>query len=260
LHGLSLSLLSLPRPVSLGGPPTRRLHTARPEQLALELPRFVTQVLREICNTDPGFLPEISIGIFAFPLHEDVQRAAAPSLVSAHRHDATHRPSPSIVRLLTSDDRAHGDTLSNLPPRALHLLPAALSTLWIPSWFNFESHRFAHVHRLVPTQSVAGGSLLRAVEQLSDPNEVTESQIVNSKRFPFASAEDLLECKEGPQPLVTKLESLLRLGLRKNEPLGAVRPASPSAHAIPLSRKRPISPDPVFLTKAKVKRSPPARA
>jgi hypothetical protein len=180
--------------------------------------------------------------------------------VSAHRHDATHRPPPSIVRLLTSDDGTHSDTLSNLTPGAKHLLPAALPTLWIPSWFNLDSHKFAHVHRLLPTQSVAGRGLFRAVKQLPDPYEVTESQIVNSKRLPFASAEDLLKFEKGPQPLMTKLEPFLRLGFRQNEPPNAVRPACPSPHAIPLCRKRTIPPDPLFLTKAKVERSPPARA
>jgi hypothetical protein len=71
--------------------------------------------------------------------------------VSAHRHDATHRPPTSIVRLLAGDDWTHGNTLSNLPPRALHFLSAALPALRVPSWFDFNSYRFTHVHRLVPT-------------------------------------------------------------------------------------------------------------
>jgi hypothetical protein len=74
---------------------------------------------------------------------------------------------------MAGDDRTHGNTLSNLPPRALHLLPAALPTLRVPSRFNLDSYRFTHVYRLVPTQRVARRGLLRTVEQMADPDEVT---------------------------------------------------------------------------------------
>ena len=167
-----------------------------------------------MCNADPGFLPEIPIRVLTFPFHEHVQRATAPSLMAPHRHDAAYRPPSSIVRLLAGDNGAHGNTLPNLTPDALHLLSAPLRTLWVPPWLNLNPHRFAHVRRLLPTQRVARRSLLRSVKQLTDPDEVTKSQVVDPHRLPFTSMQYLLEFKEGPQALMTKLEPLLRLGLQ----------------------------------------------
>ena len=49
------------------------------------------------------FLPELPVGILAFPFHEHVQRSPAPPLVSSHRHDTPHRPPTPIIRLLTGE-------------------------------------------------------------------------------------------------------------------------------------------------------------
>jgi hypothetical protein len=68
--------------------------------------------------------------------------------VTAHRHNATHRPPPSVVRLLTSDDRAHGDALPNVPPSTLHFLPTTLHALRIPA--RLEARERRHVRRTQP--------------------------------------------------------------------------------------------------------------
>jgi hypothetical protein len=143
--------------------------------------------------------------------------------VTAHRHNATHRPPPSVVRLLTSDDRAHGDALPNVPPSTQHFLPTTLHTLRVPAWLDLDPNDLAHIHRRLPTQRVRGRSLFRSIEKLSDPNEVTESQVADSQCLPFTSAQGLLDFKESPKALVTKLEPFLGLSLCKDRPSCSIR-------------------------------------
>jgi hypothetical protein len=143
--------------------------------------------------------------------------------VTAHRHNATHRPPSSVVRLLTSDYRAHGDALPNVPPSTLHFLPTTLRALRIPARLDLDPNDLAHIHRRLPTQRVRGRSLFRSIEKLSDPNEVTESQVADSQCLPFTSAQSLLDFKESPKALVTKLEPFLGLSLCKDRPSCSIR-------------------------------------
>jgi hypothetical protein len=142
--------------------------------------------------------------------------------MSPHRHDTSNSPSPSIIRLLPGNDRAHGDALPNVPPRALHFLPTTLHALWVPARLDLDPNDLAHVHRHLPTQRVRGRSLFRSIEKLSDLDEVTESQVADVQCLPFTSAQRLLDVKESPQALMTKLEPLFGLSLCKDCPPSAI--------------------------------------
>jgi capsid protein len=52
-----------------------------------------------------------------------------------------------------------------------------LHALRIPARLDLDPNDLAHIHRRLPTQRVRGRSLFRSIEKLSDPNEVTESQV-----------------------------------------------------------------------------------
>jgi hypothetical protein len=113
--------------------------------------------------------------------------------------------------------------LPNVPPSTLHFLPTTLHALRIPARLDLDPNDLAHIHRRLPTQRVRGRSLLRSIEKLSDLNEVTESQVADSQCLPFTSAQGLLDFKESPKALVTKLEPFLGLSLCKDRPSCSIR-------------------------------------
>jgi hypothetical protein len=88
--------------------------------------------------------------------------------------------------------------LSYVAPGALNLLPATFRTLWGPPWFNLYPYHIAHVRRHLPTQRVAGWDLLRAIEHLSDPDEMAKPQVVNPQLPPLMSTQNLLDLEDGP--------------------------------------------------------------
>jgi hypothetical protein len=150
--------------------------------------------------------------------------------------------------------------LPNVPPSTQHFLPTTLHTLRVPAWLDLDPNDLAHIHRRLPTQRVRGRSLFRSIEKLPDPNEVTESQVADSQCLPFTSAQGLLDFKESPKALVTKLEPFLGLSLCKDRPSCSIREARPPPHTFPLRRQRPIPTNPCLPLEAKFERSPTTRA
>ena len=70
----------------------------------------------------------------------------------------------------------------------------------------------------------------------ADPDEVTESKVVDAQRLPFSTTQDLLNFENSPQTVMLKLEPFFGLRLREDEPPGAICNARPTPHALPLRR------------------------
>jgi hypothetical protein len=84
----------------------------------------------------------------------------------------------------------------------LNLLSASFRPLCAIPRLDLNLHDLPYVSRHVATQRMARGSLFRSVQHMADPDEMSESKIVDAQSPPFARAQNLFALEDSPQTVV----------------------------------------------------------